>query len=152
MTAPMPMPAEAPPSGGDRWMYRTVGAVAIALAVIGLITYSGNKRSAEAEQKAQELTQKLEQAGLTAPDQDIIIRSLGNDGGAVCENPANALGRAILYDSLTNGASHVGRRPVIADRRIITGEALILETYCPDELQEFRDKFDDLKLDDTIES
>ena len=27
---------------------------------------------------------------------------------------------------------------------------LILETYCPDELPGFRDKFDDLKFDDTI--
>ena len=31
------------------------------------------------------------------------------------------------------------------------GEALILETYCPEELQEFQDKFDDYKFDDTIE-
>ena len=40
---------------------------------------------------------------------------------------------------------------MIADRRVIAGEALILETYCPEELEEFRDKFDDLKFDDTIE-
>ena len=39
---------------------------------------------------------------------------------------------------------------MIVDRRILLGEALILETYCPEELQEFRDKFDDLKFDDTI--
>ncbi len=82
------------------------------------ITYSGKKETQEAQQKAQQLTQKLEAAGLRVPqDQDIIVRSLGNDGGAVCENPGNALGRAILYDELTNGADFVGRRPVIADRR-----------------------------------
>ena len=39
---------------------------------------------------------------------------------------------------------------MIIDRRIVLGEALILETYCPDELQEFRDKFNDYKVDDTI--
>ena len=57
---------------------------------------------------------------------------------------------AILHDQISNGADFVGRRPVIVDNRVIAGEALILETYCPDELQEFRDKFDDLKFDDTI--
>ncbi len=31
------------------------------------------------------------------------------------------------------------------------GEALILETYCPDKLDEYRDKIDELKYDDTIE-
>ena len=29
------------------------------------------------------------------------------------------------------------------------GEALILETYCPDELQDYQDQIDDLKTDDT---
>ena len=113
-----------------------VGAVVVVLCVIGLITYSGKKETEQAQQKAQQLTQQFEQAGLPVPaDQDIIVRSLGNDGGSVCENPANALGRAILYDQLTNGADFVGRRPVIVDRRIVEGEALILETYCPDKLR-----------------
>ena len=84
-------------------------------------------------------------------DLDIIVRSLGDDGGNVCENPASALGRAVLYDQITNGADFVGRRPVIIDKRVIEGGALILQTYCPDKLKEFRDKFDDLKFDDTIE-
>ena len=39
---------------------------------------------------------------------------------------------------------------MIADRRVVPGEALILQTYCPDKLEEFQDKFDDLKFDDTI--
>ena len=121
------------------------------LAVIGLIAYSGEKKDQEAQDKAQQLTQKFER-GLPVPeDQDIIVRSLGTDGGAVCENPANALGKAVLNDMLTNGADFVGRRPVIVDRRILLGEALILDTYCPDELPDYREKIDDLKSDDTIE-
>jgi hypothetical protein len=134
-----------------RPIYWILGAVLVILCVVGLITYSSNQATEAAQAKAQELTQKFEQAGLPVPaDQDIIVKSLGTDGGAVCENPANALGRAALLDQLGNGASHVGRRPVIVDRRVIQGEALILETYCPDELQEFRDKFDDLKFDNTL--
>jgi hypothetical protein len=134
------------------WLNWVIGGLLVVLTIVGLITFSGAAEDRAAERKAEELTQRLEEAGLRAPDQDIIVRTLGDDGGNVCDNPASALGRAHLYDQLTNGASHVGRRPVIVDRRVILGEALILETYCPGELDEFRDKFDDLKFDETIEN
>jgi len=149
-TTPSRPPVEQSSDTGDRVLYWIIGGAVLVLCVIGILTYSANRETERAQQLAGELTQKLESAGYTAPDEDIIVRWLGDDGGAVCGNPANALGRAILLDSLANGASFVGRRPVIADRRVIAGGALILETYCPEELQEFRDKFDDLKFDDTI--
>ncbi len=146
-------PAGAPAKEHDehRVMYWIIGAVAVVLAIIGLITYSGQKQSQEATAKAQQLTQAFEQAGLTVPaDQNIITRSLGTDGGAVCDNPASSLGRALLFDQLYNGADFVGRRPVIADTNALKGELLILNTYCPEKVQQFRDKTQDLKLDDTI--
>jgi hypothetical protein len=134
-----------------RTLYWIIGAVAVVLAIIGLITYSGQKQSDEATAKAQQLTQAFEQAGITVPaDIDIITRSLGTDGGAVCDNPASALGRALLFDQLYNGAATVGRRPVIADTNVLKGELAILNTYCPEKVQQFRDKTQDLKLDDTI--
>ena len=149
--APSRPPVEPSSDTGDRLVYWIIIGVLVLLAIVGVITYSSNQRTAESEALAAELTQKLEDAGLRAPeDQDILIRSLGTDGGAVCANPANALGRALLFDSIYNGADFVGRRPVIADSRVVQGELLILDTYCPDEVQEFRDKFDDLKFDDTI--
>ena len=94
-----------------------------------------------AQQKAQELTQKFEQAGLRVPqDQDIIVRSLGDDGGAVCENPGQTRWpRRSSTTSSSTAPAFVGRRPVIVDRRVVLGEALILETYCPEELEEFRE-------------
>jgi hypothetical protein len=151
-TPTTPPPHEPESDGGLGVIYWIIGGVVVVLAVIGLIAYSGEKKDQEAQAKAQQLTQKFERAGLPVPeDQDIIVRSLGTDGGAVCENPANALGKAVLNDMLTNGADFVGRRPVIVDRRILLGEALILDTYCPDELPDYREKIDDLKSDDTIE-
>ena len=36
-------------------------------------------------------------------DQNVFVRSLGTDGGAVCDNPASALGKAALIDTITNG-------------------------------------------------
>jgi putative glutamate/gamma-aminobutyrate antiporter len=158
-TAPPP-PAEPPaaakpedsePGRGHRWLLWVTGGVVVVLVGVGLATYSGKKDTAEAQQKAQELTQRFQQAGLPVPqDQDIIVKSLGNDGGAVCDNPANALGKAIQNDLLTNGADFVGRRPVIVDRRILLGEALILDTYCPEKLQDYRDRINELKTDATI--
>lgn len=135
---------------GRRIAYWIVGSVVVILCIVGLFTYRSGQEDQRAADLAGELTQKIESAGFVAPDQDIIVRSLGDDGGAVCEDPADALRTAILHDLVANGASFVGRRPVIADRRIIAGQALILETYCPEELEKFRAKFDDLKFDDTL--
>jgi hypothetical protein len=135
----------------NRWMYWLIGALVLALAVAGVIAWNNNQDDRQAQEKAAQLTQKLEQAGLRVPqDQSIIINSLGDDGGAVCENPGKGLGKAVLFDTLVNGASFVGRRPVIVDRNILKGEALILETYCPDELPGFQERFDDLKTDDVV--
>ena len=133
-----------------RAIYWIIGGVLVVLCVVGLVTYSGERETRQAQDKAQELTQKLESAGLRAADQDVLVRTLGTDGGNVCDNPASALGRANLLAQLTNGASHVGQRPVIVDRRVLRGEALILETYCPDVLEEYREKFDELKTDDVL--
>ena len=152
MSATAPEPTPQPTSDGpNRTLYWITGIVVAVLAIIGLITYSGKKEDQEAQEKAQQLTQAFQRAGLTALHPDIIVRSLGNDGGAVCDNPANALGRATLLDQMTNGADFVGRRPIIVDSRVLVGEALILQTYCPEKLQEFKDKVDDLKTDDVIE-
>jgi hypothetical protein len=134
-----------------RTIYWIIGGVLVVLCVIGLVTYSGQKETQEAQAKAQELTQKLDAAGLPVPqDETILVRTLGSDGGAVCDNPASALGKASLIDTITNGADFVGRRPVIIDRRVLRGEALILQVYCPDELQDYRDKFDDFKTDNVL--
>jgi hypothetical protein len=133
-----------------RTMFWIIGGIAVLLAIIGIFTYNGGPDNRQAQRKADELTQKFQQAGLPVPDdQDVITGVLGTDGGAVCANPLNALGKANLLDQLSNGAN-VGRRPVIIDRRVLLGEALILQTYCPDKAQEYKDKIDDLKTDSTI--
>jgi hypothetical protein len=151
MTAVPPISGPPAPSDpGMRWIYWVIGGLVLILCIIGLLTYSAGQENEQAKQLAAELTQKLERAGFTAPDQDILVRTLGDDGGAVCDDPADALRKAVQNDMLTNGADFVGRRPVIVDRRILLGEALILETYCPDELEPYRDRIAELKTDDTI--
>jgi hypothetical protein len=138
-----------------RAIYWILGGLVVLLTVIGLIAFSNERETREAEEKAQELTQKFDQAGLRVPqDQDILVRTLGDDGGAVCETAddiEDGLGKGVVFDQLVNGAAHVGRRPIIADRRVLTGALLILETYCPDELEDVREAFEELEYDDVIE-
>lgn len=155
--ASAPAPPPAPPSeepgsgGGHRWIYWLAGAAVVVLLAIGLITFSGERKDAEAQAKAQQLTQAYQQAGLPVPpSQDTIITALGTDGGAVCENPANALGKAALFDQIANGADFVGRRPVIVDSRALKGEALILQTYCPEKLTKYEETIAHLKHEQTI--
>jgi hypothetical protein len=70
---------------------------------------------------------------------------LGDDGGAVCANPNNALSRATFHSQLTNGAPGPGNRPVIANDRVAKGELAIIKIYCPDQLAEFQQFIDNLK-------
>ena len=77
---------------------------------------------------------------------DDIVRTLGTDGGAICENPATALGKGLRNDALVNGADF-GRTPTghrgPADRRRRGDRP---QTYCPDKLQRYLDKINKLKL------
>ena len=130
------------------WIYYTALAVLGALAVIALFTFAGAKETREAQDKADQLISALEDAGARTPDRDQIVRVLGDQGGATCANPNDALSRAILHSQLTNGATGPGMRPVIADSRVVQGQLLIIEIYCPDELDEFKAYVDDLKTDD----
>jgi hypothetical protein len=140
-----------PAPGDDRWLYWAIGGVVVVLLIIGLITYSAGKNNAEAQAKARQLSQKVVAAGLNPPaNLDQLTRSLGTDGGAVCSNPANALGKATLNAELTNGAAFVGLRPVIVAKRVVLGELLVLQTYCPEKVPAFQRKINDLKFKNTI--
>ena len=137
-----------------RPIYWIIGSVVVVLCVAGLIAFNERSENEQAQQKAQELSQKLTRAGARrVPDQDIIVRSLGDDGGAVCENAKeglDGLNKATQLDQFYNGADFLGRRPIIVDRRVVLGQLLILDTYCPEHLEEFRDELDKLKYDDVI--
>lgn len=131
-------------------IYIVIAVVVAALMVIGLFTYSSAKSTQEAEDKADELIAAIEDAGATAPSKDQIVRVLGDDGGATCADPNESLTKAILLSQLANGAAGPGARPVIADSRVVKGQLLIIQVYCPDELEDFQKFVDDLKTDDVL--
>ena len=79
---------------------------------------------------------------------------LGDDGGALCDDPGERPAhRRSLNAQLTNGAAGPGHA---ADHRrqtrLLQGQLLVIEVYCPDELEDFQEFVDDLKTDDVTES
>ncbi|WAZ26191.1 hypothetical protein STRCI_007744 [Streptomyces cinnabarinus] len=133
-----------------KWIYIGAIVVLVALAVIGVIQYQSVKSTNEAAEKANQLADAAEDAGWPRPDTRTIERTLGTDGGVVCDDPASALESALWKINVSNGAAFVGQRPVIGDGRALRAEAKILEIYCPDKLDDFEDKIDDLKTDNTV--
>ena len=138
-------------SGRERsWIYITACVVLGVLLIVGLLTFRAQKQSNEASQKADQLIAALAATGSRTPDKDQIVRVLGTDGGATCDDPNNALSRAVLFTQLANGAAGPGARPVIVDSRALKGQLLIIQIYCPNELNDFQKFVDDLKTDDVV--
>lgn len=146
MTITDPATPTEPQTGRERnVIYIVIAVVVVALMVIGLFTYSSAKSTQQANDKADQLIAAIEDAGATAPSKDQIVRVLGDDGGATCADPNASLTRAILLSQLANGAAGPGARPVIADSRVVKGQLLIIEVYCPDELEDFKKFVEDFK-------
>lgn len=133
----------------NRTVYIIAGVVVVALMIIALLTFRSGKESEQAEQKANQLITALTAAGARAPSQEQVVRLLGDDGGAVCDDPNGALRKGVLLGQLMNGAAGPGMRPVIADNRVVKGQLLVLQVYCPDELPRFQEFVDKLNLSDT---
>lgn len=134
------------------FIYYLAWAVIILMVLGSLIVFSAARETSQARQKADELIAALEDAGARTPDRDQIVRVLGDDGGATCEDPNSALSRATLLAQLANGAGGPGARPVIADSKVFQGQLLIIEIYCPEELEDFRQFVEDLETDDVASS
>lgn len=152
MTAPAQAPAPAPGEHQSRrertWIYVVSCVILVALAVWAIIAFNAVRETVRAQEKADELIAALQDAGLGTPEKDQIVRVLGEDGGATCSNPNEALSKATLLALLSNGATGPGDRPVIADSKAVKGQLIIISVYCPDELEEFQLFINDLKTDD----
>ena len=134
------------------WIYVTACVVLVLMALWAIIAFGSARESQRAQDRADELIGALEDAGARTPDRNQIVRVLGDDGGATCDDPNSALRRATLNSLLTNGATGPGVRPVIADSRAVQGQLLIIEVYCPDELADFQQFVDDLETADVAGS
>jgi len=139
------------PEHHNRWVYWGAWILLIGFMVIGLFTFSAANETRRASEKANELVSVLEDLGATSlPTDDQIVRVLGDDGGAICDDPTSALRKATLYSMMSNGASGPGMRPVVADTRAVQGQLAVIQVYCPDELEDFKSYVSDLKYDDVV--
>ena len=128
------------------WVYIVACVVLVVIGLWAVLSFSTARQTLRAQEKADELVQVLKDAGSTAPPApETIARVLGDDGGAVCANPNQALSRATLYGLLTNGSGGPGTRPVIVDNKVLRGQLAIIQVYCPDELAEFQQFVDSLQ-------
>jgi hypothetical protein len=134
----------------NRWVYIGGFALAVILAIILLVTFTQRRHSAEADAKALELQSKMVAAGYPLPDKDTVVAVFGHDGGAVCKHPNRALAKAQWLNNMANGAGGPGMRPVIADRKALAAEAIVISVYCPQYLAAFQDNIDDLKTGTTV--
>ncbi|GAA4600607.1 hypothetical protein BJY16_003600 [Actinoplanes octamycinicus] len=126
-------------------VYLVSGILFVLLAGVGLVRYHGKKETEQATAKAEQLQSELGAAGLRVPSTEQIARVLGDDGGAICYDPGDALRRGVLYGMITNGAAGPGQRPVIVDSRILTGQLLIIKVYCPQYIESFQEIIDNVK-------
>ena len=117
----------------------------VVFAVVALLNFKSARETQQSLAKADQLIATIEGAGGTAPSREQIARVLGDDGGAVCANPNDALSRATFLSQLANGAAGPGTRPVIADIRFVQGQLRIIEIYCPEELDDFQKFVDELQ-------
>ncbi|MFJ3214451.1 hypothetical protein ACIPLC_00795 [Kitasatospora sp. NPDC086801] len=133
-----------------RWIYLGAIALLVAMLITGLLSFSRLHATDQADRKAEQLARALSSAGYPAPTQDQIVHTLGEDGGAVCANPSNALTQAQWTSAMSNGADGPGQRPVPSDRDAVRAEAIVLSVYCPGKLAGIQDRIDDLNLQDTV--
>ena len=133
-----------------RTLYIVTGVIVVVLVVIALLTFHSGKTSQEAEQKANQFIAALTAAGARAPSQATVVRVLGNDGGAVCDDPNGSLRKGVFLGQLMNGAAGPGMRPIISDNRVVKGQLLVLKIYCPDKLPSFQDFVDSLNLGENV--
>jgi hypothetical protein len=132
-----------------RTTYIVIAVVMLALIVVGLVTRPA-REAARANERADQLTAALEEAGVAAPSSAQIVNVLGHDGGAICADPNSALKRGLLGTEIANGAAGPGQRPVITDDMVVRGEALVISIYCPDQLDEFEDFVRTMAFDNVI--
>jgi hypothetical protein len=133
-----------------RILYFVLAALFVAVTAVAAIAYYQHRVEQQDRDKATELQARFAAAGLPLPlDQGDIARMFRTDGGAVCANPDGALQQARWQQGMSNGAAGPGLRPIISDRDIALADMLIIDTYCPSKLLEFRSKMDGLMFDDT---
>jgi hypothetical protein len=133
----------------ERTIYWIIAAGFAVLLIVMLVAWNYDRQNDEANAKAQQLIAAFEQAGLPAPDEDQIARTLGDDGGQVCETADSELVQGYWKLRLMVGGEFYVR-PVKLDGRIREGLSAVVDIYCPEKRPDIEDFFEDWDFDDTV--
>jgi hypothetical protein len=117
--------------------YIVLSAIFLVLLLVALLTFKQGKANQQADAKADQLIAELGAQGLQAPSRDQLARTLGTDGGAVCQSPGGALTTGLQKIAAANGAAGPGMRPVDVANQVVEGERAIITVYCPEKSAEF---------------
>jgi glutamate:GABA antiporter len=131
-------------SGHDRsanrhraWTWGIAAALVI-LAIVLVPVFKQGKSTDLAKARANRVEALYAAHHLAVPvDDATLVKVLGTNGGPVCATPAGALTKALKDQQFYNGAANVGARPIRASAKIVQGEQLVLQVYCPEKLAAF---------------
>jgi len=118
--------------------YIILGVIGLGLLITALFVFdTARGATPEAKDKAAKAITALNSAGISTPTQRQLALTLGEDGGIVCANPTGALSQGLARLDMSNGAGGPGQRPVNVTRRVVAGERILIQVYCPSKLAEF---------------
>ena len=125
----------------------------IAAALVLAVMFSGcqgspakDPDSPEALSKAQQLQEKLEEAGLPVPDTDTLVKLYGTNGGVACMYSDSDF--QTYYNLVHFG--NTGRRPNYVDSSAIAYDLAVIEDYCPEKLDAYREAVEEWDTEQVI--
>jgi len=128
------------------------GIITVALVLLGGCVAEGTTsedeaQSDEAAQLADELNTALESAGLVPVATSTAEQLYGSDGGWTCE-VVGGLDHKLAVNQFGNlSANH---RRIFLDPSIVAYDEAVIQTYCPDELDDYQDVIDGIEQKETI--
>ena len=133
----------------ERTIYWLVAGFLGVLLIAMLVGWNYDRQNDEADAKAAQLIAAYEAAGLRAPDQEQVARTLGDDGGQVCATADSELVQGYWKLRLMVGGEFY-TRAVRLDGRVREGLSLVVDVYCPEKRPDIEDLFEDWDFDDTV--
>ncbi len=135
-----------------RTIWIVVGVVMAALLVVMFVAWDYDRDSTEAKEKAAELIELYDAAGIATPlDAEQVAKIYGTDGGTVCRiGDDEALQGWIKAHIGVGGAFYF--RATDLDRDAVEGALIAASVYCPDQLAKLQEFVGDLDLRDVVRS
>jgi hypothetical protein len=133
----------------ERTIYWIVAGALGVLLIVMLVAWNYDRQNEEADAKAQQLIAAFENAGLPTPDQDQVARTLGDDGGQVCETADSELVQGYWKLRLMIGGEFYVRATSLPGT-IREGLSLVVDVYCPEKRPDIEDFFEGWDFDNVV--